>query len=242
MVSPTIPLIGVVFGGYNAALGAATAAVLCCAWSTQSVFGTALPPLARPRPSLTATTTATHGIRYTHRHPHTPLPPQALPKAVALLGVGAGLSLMVLVALLTWFTVHGGREGDICVKPGAACSSCPGPTYSHGRHGCLTRFVLVLVARAKRAVTTHYTTVAVRLSLFYRYFVPHLPPWHPGIVYASDRTRSATYSHVVRSALGPLPEMVLQVGGRRGAGGAGCSRRATKYVKPRAFVPAQEGG
>lgn len=38
------------------------------------------------------------------------------------------------------------------------------------------------------------------------------------MVYASDRTRSATYSHVVRVALGPLPEMVLQVGASRGRG------------------------
>lgn len=69
--------------------------------------------LARSYPPLTAATTATHGIHCANGLPHAPLPTpaQALPKAVALLGVGAGLSLMVLVALLTWFTVHGGREG-----------------------------------------------------------------------------------------------------------------------------------
>ncbi|GLC41525.1 hypothetical protein PLESTM_001205800 [Pleodorina starrii] len=61
----------------------------------------------------------------------------ALPKAVALLGWGWGMSLLVVVGLLTHFTIH-------------------------------------------------------------------------GLVYASDRCRQDTYSAVVRKALGPLPEKVLQ--------------------------------
>lgn len=39
--------------------------------------------------------------------------PQALPKAVALLGWGFGMSLLVVVGLLTQFTVHGEVQGEV---------------------------------------------------------------------------------------------------------------------------------